>query len=725
MRVSAVTSIPSPSPQPGPISAPLLRAIAAAQTQYIADRPETQVFDNLLGTVLNLTASQYGFLGEVLYDDQGQPYLHAHTLTNIAWNSETQALYERAASEGLLFRKLASLYGAALTSGQPVIANDPPSDPRASGLPPGHPPLKAFLALPAYNGTSLTGLIGIANRPGGYDLDIVEMLQPLCSTVATLITFKRERQGRQLAEQRLSEILSTLDDVVWSADIATNSVTYASRACLTLYGEPPIAFQADRDLWAKMVHEDDQAEVRRANRLAIENCQPLDIIYRIRRRDRTIRWVRTRMTPVQDIDGRLTRLDGITSDITESQNRQAQLEEQARRLAMLNQELADAKAAAEASNQAKSRFLAYMSHELRTPLNAVLGFAEMMQMDALELGIPPAYAEYCGVIHDSGEHLLALINDVLDMSKIEAGRMSIVCEPVDVAALGESCRNLLTGLARTHHITLNIELPDKPSFLWADARAIKQILINLAGNGIKFTRPGGAVTISFRPTPEGGYTLQVRDTGIGIAESDLARVVEPFGQIDSDLARQHRGTGLGLPLVRALTDLHGGHFTLASKPGSGTVATLYFPPPQDSSVNIPPARRRRRLVPDPQRRSLRILAVDGAASLRRLYHDLLHPLGHQVVVTDCMKYDDDIGNTFDLILFDLGLPPSEGITRLTEWCHALPDQVPVIATSASVLNNEEAAALAAGARAFLPKPFALARLLDTVSALTPNATEPA
>lgn len=710
------------SPQPGPISAPLLRAIAAAQTQYIADRPETQVFDNLLGTVLTLTGSQYGFLGEVLYDDQGLPYLHAHTLTNISWNEETQALYERAASEGLIFRKLASLYGAAMTSGQPVIANDPPQDPRASGLPPGHPPLKAFLALPVYNGASLTGLIGIANRPGGYDLDIVELLQPLCSTVATLITFKRERQARQQAEQRLSETLSTLDDVVWSADVASNSITYVSQACASLYGEAPTAFMTDRDLWAKMIHEEDQAEVRRANRLAVEQCQPLDIVYRIRRRDQTIRWVRTRMSPVLDAGGRLQRLDGITSDITESRAREAQLQEQARRLAMLNQELANAKATADASNQAKSRFLAYMSHELRTPLNAVLGFAEMMQMDALDLGIPPAYAEYCGVIHDSGEHLLALINDVLDMSKIEAGRMTILCEAVDVTSLGESCRNLLTGLARNRNITLDIQLPENPPPLWADARAIKQILINLASNGLKFTRAGGSVTITFRASPEGGYTIQVSDTGIGIAKADLARVVEPFGQIDSDLARQHRGTGLGLPLVRALTDLHGGHFTLASEPEAGTVATLYFPPPPDLSVTVPPARRRRRLIPDPHRQTLRILAVDGAASLRRLYHDLLHPLGHQVVTTDCMLYDGDIARTFDLILFDLGLPPDQGIARLAEWCQALPATIPVIATSASVLNDEEAAALAAGAAAFLSKPFALATLLDTLSALTPETT---
>jgi len=235
---------------------------------------------------------------------------------------------------------------------------------------------------------------------------------------------------------------------------------------------------------------------------------------------------------------------------------------------------------AHAASRAKSEFLASLSHELRTPLNAVIGFSEMMMMEVWGALGSERYKTYAGDIHAAGKHLLSLINEVLDLSKVEAGRFELHDEVVALREVVPQCLSLLSERAEKGGLTLVAEMPDGLPALRADARVLRQILLNLLSNAVKFTRPGGRITTSARLDGDGWLALAVADTGIGIDPQNFDRVLEPFGQVDSEQARLHSGqsTGLGLPLTRRFVELHGGRLILESTPGQGTTVTARFPP---------------------------------------------------------------------------------------------------------------------------------------------------
>ncbi len=237
----------------------------------------------------------------------------------------------------------------------------------------------------------------------------------------------------------------------------------------------------------------------------------------------------------------------------------------------------DARARAEEASQAKSRFLATMSHELRTPLNAILGFSEIMRSEILGTHENPVYKEYANDIHQSGQHLLNLINEILDISRIESGRYELHEAPVTLAIVVEDCQRLLWLRAETKGLRIIEQFePDLPQ-LWADERAMRQICLNLLSNAIKFTPPRGTITLAIGETESGGQFLSVKDTGPGIPENEIPRVLKSFGQ--GSLAHQtaEGGTGLGLPITKGLAELHDGTFELKSRLRQGTEVKVSFP----------------------------------------------------------------------------------------------------------------------------------------------------
>ncbi len=275
-----------------------------------------------------------------------------------------------------------------------------------------------------------------------------------------------------------------------------------------------------------------------------------------RRRTRTGRVIEVRSDPAAGGGFVLT-----YSDVTASENAQ--------------EELRRAKEAAEAANQAKSRFLATMSHELRTPLNAVIGFSEALLRD-MEGADPGRAAEFATAINDSGRQLLGLINTILDVARIEAGRFEMSSDRVDLARLVQTCARHVEPAALASELNLRVELPASLPAARADERRLRQVLNNLLSNAVKFT-PAGSVTISATVVPEGELLVRVADTGIGIAEADLDRVFEPFTQLDATLARRFQGAGLGLYVSRSLVQAHGGQLRLRSKVGVGTTAEIALP----------------------------------------------------------------------------------------------------------------------------------------------------
>jgi two-component system cell cycle sensor histidine kinase PleC len=247
----------------------------------------------------------------------------------------------------------------------------------------------------------------------------------------------------------------------------------------------------------------------------------------------------------------------------------------------------EARRRAEAANIAKSRFLAQMSHELRTPLNAILGFSEVMKNEIFGTHAVPAYKDYSGDIHTSGVHLLGLINEILDLSRIEAGRYELNEEAVTLTATVEECHHLLKLRAKNRGITIHEMFEHEMPRLWADERAIRQVCLNLLSNAIKFTPQGGEIWLKVGWTASGGQYLSVRDTGPGIPEEEIPVVLDTFGQGTNAIKSAEQGAGLGLPIVKHLVDLHGGTFVLRSKLREGTEVVVTVPPERVMSALEP------------------------------------------------------------------------------------------------------------------------------------------
>jgi PAS domain S-box-containing protein len=283
-----------------------------------------------------------------------------------------------------------------------------------------------------------------------------------------------------------------------------------------------------------------------------------------RRRDGDLRYQEATISPVIDASGEIAHFIAVKRDITEQKLREVAVVE--------------AKDAAETANRAKTTFLANMSHELRTPLNAIIGFSELLTM---QLSGPLGSERYLGYARDigvSGEHLLKVINDILDLTRIEAGGMEIHDEPVRCVDLIESSLRFIRDQATRAGLAIAIESAEDLPRLRADPRKLRQVLINLLSNAVQFTPRGGRIRIEAARETGGGLLLRVGDTGIGMAADDIAQALTPFKQIDNSLARKYEGAGLGLPLAKDLVELHGGTLDVASEPGRGTVVTCRFPP---------------------------------------------------------------------------------------------------------------------------------------------------
>jgi signal transduction histidine kinase len=328
--------------------------------------------------------------------------------------------------------------------------------------------------------------------------------------------------------------------------------------------------------WRDLVHPEDRERMVTTYETALSGRQAYSCEYRIRRADGHYRWIYSTALPRFEADGAFLGYLGSSIDITDRKEAEEMLR--------------TAKEAAELANRTKSEFLANMSHELRTPLNAILGFAEIIRDQLFGPLGNPSYREYAGDIHESGTHLLNLINDILDVSKAEAGKIELYEEEVDFRTSIESSIRLVKARAEAGRVALEVHLGDPLPCVRADERLVKQILLNLLTNAIKFTPAGGRVSVEAGIAPGGDFLVSVRDTGIGIAPDDIPKVMRPFGQVDSALSRKHQGTGLGLPLTKSLVELHGGHFILESTKDVGTRVVVRLPVARVVAIDSTPDR---------------------------------------------------------------------------------------------------------------------------------------
>jgi PAS domain S-box-containing protein len=379
---------------------------------------------------------------------------------------------------------------------------------------------------------------------------------------------------QKILEQRLLRAEEVARVGHWRLTVATGEVEWSGQAH-RIFGLNTQRPTPDLDGVLDIYMPEDRARVMACVDASITTGVPLDYRARLRIGD-TVRCVAVKGEVDQDPSGNVVALFGVVQDITD--------------LVRSELEANRAREAADAANRSKSEFLATMSHELRTPLNAVIGFSEVIATEMFgPVGGDPRYRAYAADIHESGQILLDLVNDVLDLSKIEAGRITLEDSPIDLDRLADRALRLVRERAARHGLTIRHMGLDTAPRLRADSRLVTQMLFNLATNAVKFTPAGGTITVFATVTDDGGLILGVRDTGIGIPAEDLPRVTEPYVQVRSAQVRPvHKGgaegTGLGLTLVRSMMELHDGWLELESTVGLGTTARLVFPPERTDPI---------------------------------------------------------------------------------------------------------------------------------------------
>ena len=389
-------------------------------------------------------------------------------------------------------------------------------------------------------------------------------------------------------------------------------------------------------------------------------------------------------------------------------------------LRMANAELARAA-------RAKDEFLATMSHELRTPLNTILALSEIL-MEEIRGPINESQHESLHVIQTSGEHLLSLINDVLDLSKIEAGRLDLQVGPIEIGELCQASMLFVTEVAIKKSLLLDFHLHDQLAMVQADPKRLKQMLVNLLSNAVKFTPAKGQVSLEVTVDVAACVVrFAVRDTGIGIAPEDLGRLFQPFRQLDSGLTRQHEGTGLGLALVRRLADLHGGSITVESTLGMGSCFTItlpYYPPVNVQTLVVEnsgdAAKQFARYIREPAPTGTRILLADDNEANLQATQEYLHAKGYQVlIVRNGQEALDQIAAIRpDVILMDIQMPKLNGLEAIRRL-RAMPEwaATPIIALTALAMPNDREHSLAAGANEYLTKPVDLKKLVALIAQL--------
>lgn len=422
--------------------------------------------------------------------------------------------------------------------------------------------------------TALTGLkhISAEARLQGPDARIIWMDWRIAARGDNLYflgrditSVKKHERALMRRETELSEAQALARMGHWRWEVGQTELTW-SLQIFRIFGKDPKSFVPTLDNLNNLVIRRDLGRMVQAFQRAILEKNDYDIEFRLQRENGDIRHIRCEGRCEMDHDGDVVALYGIMQDITEQR--------------LYEQELKDAKDASEQAYAAKSRFLANMSHELRTPLNAIIGFSDMMERQLLGPLGNERYLDYISGIRQSGEHLLDLITDILDMSKIEAGKYELNVETVNVAKVIRLSVHMMEGRAQDGNLKLKADIEDEDFVIQADRRALMQVMLNLLSNAVKFTEPGGQVSVSCRRHGN-GCTIAVTDTGIGIPAHKLHLVMKPFEQVSNAYNRSHEGSGLGLAITKNLVELHGGVITMDSKMGLGTsvMFTLPYSPP--------------------------------------------------------------------------------------------------------------------------------------------------
>ncbi len=521
------------------------------------------------------------------------------------------------------------------------------------------------------------------------------------------------------SEQRFRDVSGAIGEFIWEVDRDTH-YTYASPRVRDVLGlEPNEVLGCTPFEFVPL--EDLEAVKERSQAILQEGIPFRNFEHRVRRADGALLWISVSGVPCYNASGAITGYRGASLNITQHR--------------AYEQELVLQKNAAEAAARAKSSFLAMMSHEIRTPLNSVLGFADLL----LDTSLTAIQRDYLQTIQNSGDALLVLLNDILDFSKIESGQMEVEIRPTELSRCIREVFDLYAPGAAAKDLPLTSHIaPDVPPHILTDPSRLRQILVNLVGNAVKFTASGGIyVEVSRRPPPQPGADERIRilvaDSGIGVSKEQRERLFKPFTQADSSTTRRFGGTGLGLAISKRLAHLLGGDLGLETNDGPGArffielpallPAPQEFAPKNDEAANYLAGPRASRLGGHtPQ-----VLVVDDNTLNRRLTSKLLHQLGAETDTAASAEecFEKVIAGHYDFVLMDVQMPGTDGL-QATQHLRSLEAQrpenqqpLPIIALTADAMVGDRDRCLAAGMTDYLTKPLRredLMRVLDTYGA---------
>ncbi|MBI5451127.1 MAG: response regulator, partial [Gammaproteobacteria bacterium] len=634
----------------------LISIINRIQSSFIAGGDPREFFESLLPDILTLTGSEFGFIAEAVTAADGTRYARSLAVSDIAWDQASRTFYDQHKEQGLEFRNPATLFGRVIMTGQPVISNDPAHDPHSGGLPGGHPPLETFLGLPLLLGPRLVGIIGLANRRGGYDQAVIERLQPLLSTCAQLISAigsERDKKAAALALKRSNSFMTALVENMQRGVLVEDEL-----------GKIHVVNQTYCDLFDKaemplMIEGESAAQQFEDNRLLFADAAAfLQLRHDCMAGQRVVSSAELALA-----DGRFFEQDYVPVIVEDEQGnvhrRHLWAFRDVSERKQVQLRLQQAKEAAEAAALAKSQFLATMSHEIRTPMNGVLGMLHLLSRSELD----DKQRRHVATAVGSGELLLTVINDILDFSKLEAGKVELETIPFDLVTLLEQTVALQAKGAHEKRLELLTVIdPAVPSRVNGDPTRLRQILTNLISNAIKFTGRGEVVVYA-QPAPGNRICFGVRDTGIGISDEQRQRLFQAFSQVDSSHTRKYGGTGLGLAICQRLVATMGGEISVVSSPGAGT--DFSFELPLETASDDEGTQMRVSALLSSQR----VLVVDDNPYVRNLLRAVLK--SWQVVKIGVAEGGRDAlqqlraaataGVPYDIALLDVVMPDINGL----------------------------------------------------------------
>jgi len=512
----------------------------------------------------------------------------------------------------------------------------------------------------------------------------------------------------KINEQRLEMVLEGSRDGFWDYDPGNGRIWY-SPSFHRLVGYEDEGLPEQIEDYLELLHPDDRDAVAASVTAHLEERSTYDVEYRLRCKDGDYRWFRARGLARWAEGGEALRMAGSIVDITESKRIFNAMEE--------------AQQEAEAGSRSKSAFLANMSHEIRTPMAAIMGFAELAQGKCT----PEEQREYLGTVSRNANYLLTLLNDILDLSKIEAGKLTIESVPMSVNDLLEEVRALHAVPAREKGIEFKIDCADDvPSMVMGDPVRLRQVLVNLVSNAIKFTKVGSVrVAASYEPKSQ-ELEILVSDTGIGLSTDEVDRLFQPFTQADSSTTRRFGGTGLGLSISSLLAESLGGRLSVRSVPGKGSEFSLAVPLASTSASPQRSEHARPTSVDGgtgrPSLKGKRVLLVDDGRDNQRLIGLHLQRAGLDVTsaengreAIEQIESSEHEASGFDLVLMDMQMPEMDGYTA-TRTLRASGCALPIVALTANAMSGDRETCLAAGCDDYLSKPVDPVALIQRCTA---------